>query len=188
VRWQDTRPLVIFAGDSEIELGNWYDYFSGAFAVRNCGLSSAKISDVTELVSVIDDPHPRAIILMCGINNLLRHDSPEASLGDYTNLLSVTQSRLHPNFILALSVMPVRESALDRHAHEVNEIVKNFNAKLAAWCQRQNVRFLDVSSAVADTRGGLAEELTSDGLHLNRAGYRQLAAIIQPHLTDLIVP
>ncbi len=47
--WQDPRPLIVLAGDSEIELGGWYELFAGGWAVRNCGLSRAKIADVTQL-------------------------------------------------------------------------------------------------------------------------------------------
>ena len=50
-RWQDQRPLILFAGDSQVEFGHWYELFAGACAVRNCGLAGAKIADVTQLVS-----------------------------------------------------------------------------------------------------------------------------------------
>ena len=57
--WRDTRPLIVIAGDSQIELGDWYGLFGGAFAIRNGGLSRAKIEDVTSLVSSLGDPNPK---------------------------------------------------------------------------------------------------------------------------------
>src|SRR6516165_2527263 len=45
--WKDSRPLILMAGDSQIEMGDWYQVLGGSFAVRNCGLSRARISDVT---------------------------------------------------------------------------------------------------------------------------------------------
>src|SRR5215469_7975115 len=77
VPWKDTRPLIIMAGDSQIEMGDWYQLLGGSFAVRNCGLSRARISDVTELISAIADRDPKEVVLMCGINNLGIHDSVE---------------------------------------------------------------------------------------------------------------
>src|ERR1035441_10186015 len=59
-KWQDQRPLIILAGDSQIEFGNWYDLFAGGWAVRNCGLARAKIADVTQLVSAIGDQRPKS--------------------------------------------------------------------------------------------------------------------------------
>jgi lysophospholipase L1-like esterase len=182
--WQDPRPLVILAGDSQIEMGNWYDLFSGEWAVRNCGLSQAKISDVTEIVSAIGDQHPKTVILMCGINNLGAHESPEACLLEYEDLLAGVRSHLQPETVIALSVMPVRESAVDRASHELNMRINQFNVSLAAFCGQHQVVFLNVNPAVAAPNGGLADRLTSDGLHLNPDGYRRMAQVIAPRLAQ----
>jgi lysophospholipase L1-like esterase len=181
--WQDRRPLLILAGDSQIEMGNWYDLFSGAWAVRNCGLSRAKIADVTQVVSAIGDSHPKMVVLMCGINSLGSHEGQDACLRDYEDLLAAVRSRVQPESTLVLSLMPVRESASGRGNHQFNAEIKQFNTKLAACCQQHQAGFLNVYSAVADTNGALADELTADGLHLNRDGYRRLAEFITPHLT-----
>ncbi len=180
--WQDSRPLILLAGDSQIELGGWYDLFAGGWAVRNCGLSRAKIADVTQLVSAIGDPHPKMVVLMCGINNLGAGESPADCLHDYEALLAAVRSQLQPETIMVLAVMPVRESAVDRASHEVNANVNQFNSGLAECCRQHQVLFLNANSAVTDARGGLAGELTPDGLHLNAAGYRRLAGAIAPHL------
>jgi lysophospholipase L1-like esterase len=187
-RWQDSRPLVILAGDSQIEWGNWYDFFAGAWAVRNCGLSSAKIADVTELVSAIGDSHPKMVVLMCGVNSLSRQESPDDCLRDYEDLLAAVRSHLQPESTLVLSVMPVRESAVDGAAHQLNVMINQFNTRLAACCRQHQVDFLNVNPAVTGANGGLADELTVDGLHLNGDGYRRLAAVMAPHLTPPAAP
>jgi lysophospholipase L1-like esterase len=183
--WQDPRPLILLAGDSQIELGDWYDLFAGGWAVRNCGLSRAKIADVTQLVSAIGDPHPKMVVLMCGINNLGAGEPQADCLRDYEALLATVRSHLQPETILVLAVMPVRESAVDRASHEVNVNVNQFNTGLAACCRRNQVLFLNANAGVMDANGGLASELTPDGLHLNAAGYRRLAGVIAPHLKPL---
>jgi lysophospholipase L1-like esterase len=187
-RWQDRRPLIVFAGDSEIESGDWYDLFAGAYAVRNCGLSGAKITDVTTLVPAIGDPHPKMVVLMCGVNDFLRHESSDACLRDYEAFLTAVRSHLQPESILVLSVMPVRESSVDHAAHQFNAGIAQFNLSLSTCCRQHQVDFLDVKSAVTDANGGLASELTIDGLHLNHDGYRRLAAVIAPHLTPPAAP
>jgi len=180
--WQDARPLIIFAGDSQVEFGDWYDLLAGAWAVRNCGLASAKIADVTQLVSALGDRHPKMVVLMCGINNLGAADRRAACLSDYAALLETVRARLQPESILVLSVMPVRASAVDRASQQLNVTVRQFNAELAAGCRQQRIAFLDVTPAVADANGALAAELTVDGLHLNPQGYRRLAGIVAPQL------
>jgi len=184
--WHDTRPLILFAGDSEIEFGSWYDLFAGAWAARNGGLARAKITDVTQLVSAVGDPHPKIVVLMCGINNLGDGGERDACLRDYETLLNAVGSHLQPKFTVVLSVMPVRESAVDHRVHQFNLNIIQFNAGLATCCRRHQVEFLDVNSVVAGANGGLAENLTPDGLHLNLEGYRRLAQVITPQLTSMM--
>ena len=187
-RWQDQRPLIILAGDSQIEFGDWYDLFTGAFAVRNCGLSRAQIADVTWLVPAIGDPHPQTVVLMCGINNLGGGKKITTCLRDFEALLDAVHSHLHPQSILVLSVMPVRETVVDHTSHKLNVSVKQFNVGLEACCQQHQSLFLDVNPAVTAANGGLAAELTIDGLHLNPAGYRRLAGIIASQLATVHAP
>jgi lysophospholipase L1-like esterase len=184
VPWKDSRPLIIIAGDSQIEMGDWYQLLGGSFAVRNCGLSRAKISDVTELISAMADRNPKEVVLMCGINNLGSHDSVESCTRDYEQLLLKTRSMLNPNKIIVLSVMPVREAAVDRNSHDVNAQVANFNHELDSICKREQAKFVDVCTAVSDKGGGLASALTTDGLHPNFQGYRRIAAVLTNVLSE----
>jgi lysophospholipase L1-like esterase len=182
-RWRDTRPLVVMAGDSHVELGDWYGLFGGAFAVRNCGLSRAKIGDVANLVSAIADRNPRKIVLMCGVNNLGADNPVESCVKDYGQLISASQS-LQPEKIIVLSVIPVRESALDAASRKLNLEISDFDRRLEILCAQRKAKFVDVSAAVADKRGALSPELTGDGLHLNRDGYRKIAAVLAPVLAE----
>jgi lysophospholipase L1-like esterase len=178
--WRDARPLIIMAGDSQVELGDWYGLFAGAFAIRNCGLSQAKIKDVTELVSVIADRDPKMVVLMCGVNNLGRKDAVAACLNDYEQLLSVLHTSIRPQRIIVMSVMPVRETVFDRASHELNRQIVVFDSQLEALSQRHKAEFVNVNPAVTDDHGGLAANLTMDGLHLNREGYKRLAGVLAP--------
>jgi lysophospholipase L1-like esterase len=184
VPWKDSRPLIIIAGDSQIEMGDWYQLLGGSYAVRNCGLSRAKISDVTDLISAIADRNPKEVVLMCGINNLGSHDSVESCGKDYEQLLLKTRSMLNPNKIIVLSVMPVRESAVDRKSHDVNGQVVNFNHELESICKRDQARFVDLGATMSDNCGGLAPMLTTDGLHPNFQGYRKIAAVLTNVLSE----
>ena len=182
--WRDTRPLIVIAGDSQIELGDWYGLFGGAFAIRNGGLSRAKIEDVTSLVSSLGDPNPKMMVLMCGVNNLSLKDSVSTCISNYAELLSMANSSVHPQRLVVLSVMPVRESAPDQASHEFNRQIATFNSELETLCPRYKAEFINVNPVVMDSRGGLAADLTLDGLHLNRDGYRKIAAVLAPELAN----
>src|ERR1035437_1099628 len=180
--WRDERPLIVLAGDSHIEMGDWYDTFGGAFAMRNCGLSRAKIEDVCSLVSALGDRNPEAVILMCGFNNLARNDSVESALNHYQELLSITQATLHPGKILVLSVMPLQVSPVDKAGQAVNQKIAFFNRQLETICSEHHAVFVNVNPAVMDADGSLLPSLAIDGLHLNQAGYEKIAIIIRTSL------
>jgi hypothetical protein len=180
--WRDERPLIVLAGDSHIEMGDWYDTFGGAFAMRNCGLSRAKIEDVCSLVSALGDRNPEAVILMCGFNNLARNDSVESALNHYQELLSITQATLHPGKILVLSVMPLQVSPVDKAGQAINQKIAFFNRQLETICSEHHAVFVNVNPAVMDADGSLLPSLAIDGLHLNQAGYEKIAIIIRTSL------
>lgn len=179
--WKDPRPLNLFAGDSQIELGDWYAFFAGEYAIRNCGLSGATIQEVTDLVTAVPDRNPASVILMCGINDLSRNNPIDRCIADYSALLKATRA-LQPAKVFVLSVMPVRESSLDRNSKWLNREVDSLNVRLRALCEKERVKFVDVNGVMTDGSGALGDKWTEDGLHLNAAGYRTLAECIRRHV------
>jgi len=180
--WLDQRPLILVIGDSHVELGDWYDCFRGAYAMRNCGLSRAKIEEVESLATAIADRNPEAVVLICGFNNLASGDSIDSCMDRYQSLISTVQSKIHPHSIIALPVTPLRASFLDSKAASINKKIALFNLQLAGLCSRDQVNFADVTPALVDERGSLYPEMTIDGLHLNQQGYAQLATVLNRYL------
>jgi lysophospholipase L1-like esterase len=179
--WRDRRPLRVFAGDSQIELGNWYDLFMGEYAIRNCSLSAATIHDVTYFLSALPDHGLETVVLMCGINSLGRGETVAECIQRYQELLLTCQS-LAPKHIVVLSVLPV---SLSRGNQGLNERVKLFNRSLEQLCHTHaGVSFLDVRAPLVHD-DALADEVTSDGLHLNGLGYQIISEVIRTNLAKL---
>jgi lysophospholipase L1-like esterase len=177
--WRDSRPLHLFAGDSHIESCNWYQAFRGALSVRNTGISTARIEEVTDFLGAVREDRIHTLLLHCGINNLGRGDSPASCLVHYRKLLEQAE-KMRPGRILVVSVMPVRQSPVDSKARECNTRVREFNLLLEDLCKSRGIALLDLKGIVAGTNGGLKEEFTNDGLHLNPRGY----AAITPRILD----
>ena len=180
--WTDSRPLVLFTGDSHIEYGDWYDLLAGGWAVRNGGLAEAKITDVTALVLAMGNQHPQTVVVMCGINSLFARLPVAQCVQDYETLLTTIRLQLQPASIIILSVMPLRESPVDPATHKINLNVAALNQSLAVLCKKSKARFVDVNPAMVNLSGGLEADLTVDGLHLNPAGYQRLASMIAAQL------
>lgn len=174
--WNESRPLHVFLGDSHVEFGQWYDSCAGKHAIRNCGLSMAKISDVTELITTVPDRDLESVLLLCGINNLAGGAPIESSIRDYENLLVATQKRLRPNRLFVISVFPVRALEGKMRSRAINQQVLLFNRSLSNMCSRYNATFIDLIPNIAEGSHQLRKEFTDDGLHLNAAGYRAVSA------------
>lgn len=184
VRWQDPRPLVMMLGDSQVEMGDWYDLFQGGFSVRNGGLSQAKVSDVIRISEILSSSNASIVCLQCGINDLGAGSSVKDTLGDYSELLRRVSSRMGKDRIIVVSIMPVSSKRIADGSGELNDRVQNLNVGLQEYCAREGFDFVDVTSAISRD-GMLNEELTVDGLHLNSGGYRQLAERIRPRLEKM---
>ena len=185
--WKDPRPLHLLVGDSHVEMGNWYELFGGAYAVRNCGLSRAAIEDVTALVQRIPDQNPATVTVFCGFNNIGRKDPVEICLNHYEKLLVAIRASIKPQKIIALSVTPLRRFPVPKNSLKINEEVSAFNRRLQELCRLQNVLYLDLTTELTDLQGGLSEEFTDDGLHFNQEGYQKIAEILRPLLTTEIL-
>lgn len=61
---------------------------------------------------------------------------------------------------------------------------------LNTWMQRHAAEhdaiYLDYHSAMADERNGLRSELTYDGVHLNEAGYRVMAPLVEEAIAQAL--
>lgn len=182
--WQDERPLLLMLGDSQVEMGNWYDLFQGRFAVRNAGLSQAKIQDVTRLAEAIPRIRPAMALLFCGINDLGIGRTADDALKDYFQLLNQVCADMAKERVMVISIMPVSDRRLADGSKDLNAKVQVLNSNLKIHCAKEGIAFVDVSPAISND-GTLRDDLTWDGLHLNPAGYHQLAARIQPPLIQI---
>jgi lysophospholipase L1-like esterase len=179
--WRDLRPLNLLIGDSHIEFGAWYQALNGEFSIRNCGIATARIQDVTDLLRRIPKGDFRYLIIHCGINNLGNNEKAESCLQAYDQLIDAALM-LKPQKIAVISVMPVREKLLDGKGHKINLEVRKFNTMLKSLCFERGCDFHDITQLVASEKGSLKGSFTDDGLHLNAHGYNA----IYPEISNIL--
>ena len=75
-------------------------------------------------------------------------------------------------------------SSKGKTAAEYNELIDTHNQAVQGHCEQQisNCYFLDVTTNLVDSNGQLKSEYTSDGLHLNSAGYTIYMQNIENHI------
>lgn len=164
-------------------MGSRHDLFGGACAVRNCGLSSATIREMTTRVEAAPDRNPETVVSVCGINNLGFTHPVKLCVSADERLLAVARA-LKPWKVIVSSVTPVPQASVDQQSRKLNQTVFALGKRLAKLCGRHNAVFVNVNGAVTNDSGRLADELTTDGLNLHGCGYRRIADVIRGHLID----
>lgn len=171
---------VVMLGDSiTARCPQWHGLL-GNVNVENWAASGSTTADVLARINTIATRRPKTICLMIGINDI------QFGKGGAADRIAQIVSRIRresPDTRIVLqSVLPVN-SALYRqprlHRPTPTE-VSALNTGIRQFAEAAGVEYLDLSGLTENAE--LAARYTSDGLHLNGAGYLAWATILKPVL------
>jgi lysophospholipase L1-like esterase len=172
---QQPKHLTILAGDS---LSLWFpnEMLPPERIWLNQGISGETSKGLLNRLELFDQTQPDAILVMIGINDLIRGIQDETILANQQLILRYLR-RVHPQAtIVVQSILPhsaqkVTWEGRDRLLAIPNRRIQKLNQQLQAIAEQENVVYLDLYPLFADTEGNLKTELSTDGLHLNSQGY-----------------
>lgn len=180
---------IVMVGSSHVEGFDAARLLPGRRVV-NRGISSDRIGltgrgVLHRLDSSVFDCNPGFIILENGVNDLgelWRNGTPsiEEIEACYRRVVGTIRTRLPDVPLVIVSLLPTR----DRFAPLTPDILE-FNQRLARIAEENGCRYLDAFKRLADDRNLLRQEYSRDGLHLNEAGYRAWARLIEEILPPL---
>ncbi len=184
-----TARNIVMVGSSHIEGFDAARLLPGRRVV-NRGIGSDRIG-ITErgvlhrLDSSVFDCNPGFIIIENGVNDLgelRRNGTPSIDEIEacYRKVVERIRARLPDVPLVIVGLFPTR----DRFAPLVPSI-QEFNKRLAKIAADHKCLFMDVFKPLADEQNLLRQEYSRDGLHLNAAGYRVWAKMIEEVLPPL---
>jgi lysophospholipase L1-like esterase len=163
---------IVMIGDSLTAWGDWSRLLNRE-DIANQGVSGDTTEDVLERMEEIYRLKPQMALVMIGINDIMKGREATAVFSNYRRIIQG---------LLAHHIKPVIQSTLflsgDDHR---NETVAGLNHKLRLYAQEQKLPFLDLNKRLS-SHNQLNASFTSDGLHLNSAGYRAWGKEIQKNL------
>jgi lysophospholipase L1-like esterase len=165
----ETRADIVMVGDSQIARGEWSELLPGVRVV-NRGIGRDTTDKLLERLDTVTSTGAQKAILLIGINDIIRGDAIDAVASRYKRIAGNLKSAGMD--VVAISVLPVR----GKHAAHSRRIA-DLNHAIAIVCMSDACEYVDAHARMA-ADDLLSEELTTDGLHLNGAGYVQLAEII----------
>jgi hypothetical protein len=159
---------VVMVGDSRIEYANWNELLEPT-VVANRGIAGDTTAGVLSRLDPVLALSPERVFVQVGVNDLIKGCPPEDLVENYRQILLRFQS--HNVELIVMSIILTSDIKL-------NEQIRKVNRELKALCAQFDVRWFDVNQVLG---GGdcLAPEYTSDGVHLNGAGYSQLKKLLE---------
>ncbi len=174
---------IVFYGDS-ITAG--FERLNDHDNIVNLGVGGDKtIELIGRFVSVIR-ARPTKLFIMIGTNDFLvnkRHWQEYIHI-DYEvmidALITLIQDNLKDTDVYFISIPPVR---LDERYDNalVNREIDAWNDWLKGRVEELGFTYVDVASALKADDGAIAEQHTTDGVHLSETGYRTYYDLISPY-------
>lgn len=172
---------IVFIGDSITEQGlNWSIRFND-LRVRNRGISGDMTYGVLARLNELKAAPPKAIFLKIGVNDIFNYHYIKqvkdlASVSENIEKIVTQLNKSLPNTqIYVQSILPDHRNFITQMAQTVNHQIKAI--------EHANFTYIDLHTAFLSPQGTLKKSLTTDGTHLNKAGYdlwaKQLAPIMK---------
>ncbi|MFN0078502.1 MAG: GDSL-type esterase/lipase family protein [Prosthecobacter sp.] len=181
-----TRPDLVFIGDSIT--ARWpQEVLEARFGKHrpiNLGIGGDWIQNVLWRVQngTLDKAAPKVVVLLIGTNNLTGKFTPDELTADLGALLKAIQSKTPRSKILLLGILPRGASIKD----EINESIRQTNAKLATLANNEQVFYLDIGDKLVEPDGTISPAVMPDKLHVAGPGYTRWMEAMGPTLDKLL--
>ncbi len=170
---------VLFIGDSRTMGLMEYSgldvdfYASVGMSVYNIDEDPVSVPNVGKmtLTQLLSNKSYGKIFLMIGINEL-GYDLDQ-TISVYSDLVDSIR-KLQPDAKLFIQAnLHVTQEKSDSHPYITNSAINTFNSRISKLADGENIFYLDVNPEYDDANGALAENYTSDGVHLYAKYYEQ---------------
>ncbi len=170
------RADAVFLGDSLIDNAEWHELFP-AKRVINRGIQGETSSDLLAKLDSVTAIDAKRIFVMIGINDLRRGVRPETLISNYSQLIEKLKVSFDEVYLHSILASRGFSPKLNQDIVDVNISLKHSTAS------QSQVRFIDLNE-VLSPHGHLDLNYTSDGVHLNGAGYLVWRDLIHPLIGD----
>lgn len=174
------RIEAVFMGNSitDFWIDNDPDFFlRNDFADR--GISGqTTVEMLARFRRDVIDLHPKAVVILAGINDIAENNGPIALENVAGNIASMCDLALYHGIRVVLcSVLPCDRFSW-RPGFEPAERVRELNAMLKRFAAERKIVYVDYHAAFDNGSGGLPEHFAPDGCHPNRYGYALMEPLV----------
>lgn len=182
---------IVFVGNSITEQGkDWSEKF-GTEHVRNRGIAGDVTDGVLKRLAEITHYKPKAVFILIGVNDLfsLHHDADNRHDLKYDlivpsveyvadNIMQIVREIRRESaytIVHVCTVLPTTRAYLKEDIEKLNKLISKNEAK-------GSYTVIDLYSEFVDKDGYMKKEYTTDGVHLNEAGYQHWVEYEKPFI------
>jgi len=162
---------IFFLGNSITEGGNWKVLLKDSSAV-NRGISGDNSFGVLQRLDEVIRHQPSKIFLMIGINDLSKNIPNAVIIQNIFSIIGRIHSESPKTIVFVQSLLPVNPGHKNfppRYKKDTDII--EINGQLKKYHEALKYTYLDLYAHFLDDKLLLDLRYTTDGLHLNQAGY-----------------
>ena len=132
------------------------------------------------------DLKPKIVVILAGTNDIAGNTGPMTLEQIRDNMLSMVElAKANNIFPIVCSVLPAYDYPW-RPGKQPNIKIPKLNTMLKAMAEEEDVMYLDYFSEMADDRNGLPKALTTDEVHLTKAGYAEMEKSVQKAIVQVV--
>jgi lysophospholipase L1-like esterase len=160
----------VFAGDSHVRKFNLEQYFiSPKYTLLNRGIKSDTTTGLlSRFKETINNIKTDKLVLIIGYNDLKYRDNSKI-IYNYDKILTTATAKT----VYVFSVFPV-----GKNRTWFNSRIIELNRGIKKLCVKYNIIYVDMFPYLVYPDGGLKDEYSLDGTHLNTTGYNVLASVL----------
>lgn len=118
------------------------------------------------------DLNPKVVIILAGINDIAGNTGPSSLEMIENNIASMAQlAKANRIRVVLSSVLPAFSFPWRQGIDPIQKII-DLNKWIKDFAHKNNFIYVDYYSAMVDSRKGLPEKYSKDGVHPNAAGYK----------------
>jgi lysophospholipase L1-like esterase len=174
------KGKILFLGNSLTEGGNWKKLLKDS-AVLNRGIGGDITFGVLLRLDDVIKRQPSKVFILIGINDLAKNIPDEVIQENIFSIVKKIKRGSPQTQIFLQSILPTNSSfkTFPVNYRNKDEHVITINEQLMKYGDRLGYTYVDLYSGFVNSHGVLEPTLSSDGLHLNPAGYLTWIKILQ---------
>lgn len=177
---------IVMLGNSLTEFGGDWSKLLNMKHIRNRGIAGDDAMGIYHRLQQILPGKPKAIFLMVGINDISHDLSAIETFKLCAMVIGKIRKDAPETKLYVQSLLPINESFNCWKTLEgKTDMIPAVNALLYNYCKEKNIPFINLfSKFVRHGTNELRKELTVDGLHLTKQGYKEWMFYLRHYIKE----